>query len=48
MLSDDLEAWGGAVGGGLRTEGIYAHIQLMNFTVQQKLTQDCKAVMLQS
>ena len=35
------------MGGRLKREGIYVYIQLIYFVVQQKLTQHCKAVVLQ-
>ena len=48
MLCDDLEGWmGGGVGGRLQREGICVCIQLIHFVVQQKLTQHCKAIILQ-
>ena len=49
-ICDDLEGWdreGGREapeGGDMRT---YVYIQLIHFVVQQKLTQHCKAIILQ-
>ena len=39
--------WAGAVGGRLKREGIYVYIELIHITEQQKLTQYCKAIILQ-
>ena len=47
MLCDDPEEWGGGVGGRLKGEGIYVYIQLIHIIVQQKPTQNCKAITLQ-
>ena len=50
MLCDHLEGWDresgreAQVGGDM---GIYVCIKLIHFVVQQKLTQHCKAFMLQ-
>ena len=50
MLCDDLEGWEmegereAQEGGDM---GIYVYIQLTHFAVQQKLTQHCKAIILQ-
>ena len=38
--------WEAGVGRSKR-EGIYVYIQLIHFTVQEKLTQRCKAILLQ-
>ena len=38
------EEW---VGGRLKREGIYVYLWLIHAVVQQKLTQHCKAVILQ-
>ena len=38
---------GGRLGGSLKREGTYVHIQLIDFAVQQKLTQHCKATVSQ-
>ena len=46
MLCDD-GAGGLGVGGRPEREGMYVHLQLIHFVVQQKLTQHCKAVILQ-
>ena len=50
MLCDDLEEWG-REGGREAQEGgdmeIYVYIELIHFVVQQKLTQHCKAIILQ-
>ena len=32
---------------GLKREGIYAYIELIHAVIQQKLTQHCKAIILQ-
>ena len=47
-LRDDPEGWGG-VGAGKKSqrEEIYAYMQLILFVVQQKSTQDCKAITVQ-
>jgi len=47
MLWDDLEGWMGVDGREVQRLGIYACIQLIHFVVQQKLTQHCKAIILQ-
>ena len=41
--------WGGGPGMGVpsKREGRYAHIELIHFVLQQKLTEYCKAIMLQ-
>ena len=46
VLCDD-RAGGLGVGGRPEREGMYVHLQLIHFVVQQKLTQHCKAVILQ-
>ena len=48
LLCDDLEG-GPEVEGGRshKKEGIYVRIQLIHVVVQQKLTQHCKAIILQ-
>ena len=38
---------GGRLGGSLKREGTYVHIQLIDFAVQQKLTQHFKATVYQ-
>ena len=50
MLCDHLEGWDRE--GGRETQegegmGIYVHIQLIHFVIQQKLTQHFKAIILQ-
>ena len=35
------------MGGPSKREGRYAHIELIHFVLQQKLTEHCKAIMLQ-
>ena len=48
MLCDDLEVWDeGWVGGRLKRKRIYVYLQLIHVVVQQKLTQHCKAIILQ-
>ena len=50
MLCDHLEGWDREgrretlEGGDM---GIYVYIQLIHFVIQQKLTQQCKAIILQ-
>ena len=50
MLCDDLEGWD-REGGREKHEGgdmrIYVYVKLIHFVVQQKLTQHCKAFILQ-
>lgn len=47
MLCDKLERWdGGQMGGGSKSERIYAYIWLIGFVVQQRLTEHCKASIL--
>ena len=50
MLCDDLEGWDGE--GGREAQegedmGIYVYIYLIHFVIKQKLTQHCKAIILQ-
>ena len=50
MLCDHLERWDRK--GGRETQeggdvGIYVYIQLIHFVTKQKLTQQCKAIILQ-
>ena len=45
VLSDGLEGWGEGVGGRPTREGL--HTQLIHSVIQQKLTQHCKAIILQ-
>ena len=48
MLCGDLEGRDGVgVGGRLTRKGIYVYIQQIHFVVQQKLTQHCKAIIVQ-
>ena len=48
MLCDDLESRdGGRVGGKLKREGMYVYTWLIHSGVQQKLTQHCKAIIVQ-
>ena len=50
MLCGDLDGWDGGRGGREVQEGggIYIYIySLIHFVVQQKLTQHCKAIILQ-
>ena len=50
MLFERLEQWEREGGREMQEGGdmeIYIHIQLIHFVVQQKLTQHCKAVILQ-
>ena len=46
MLCDDLDGWDGG-GGRSKRDRRYVYIWLIHFVVQQKLTQDCKAITLQ-
>ena len=43
---DDLEGWDGGKGRRSQREGIYVHILLIHFVLQQKLTKHCKAVII--
>ena len=50
MLCDNLEGWDREDGREAQEEGdmgIYVYLQLIHFVVQQKLTQHCKAIILQ-
>ena len=48
MLCDDLEGWvGERLGGRLKKQRIYVYLEWTHIVVQQKLTQYCKAVILQ-
>ena len=42
-LRDDLE---GGVAGRPKRKAMYAHVKLIHFVAQQKLTQHCKAIIL--
>ena len=50
MLCDDLERWDresrreAQEGGDM---GIYVYVELIHFVIQQQLTQQCKAIILQ-
>jgi hypothetical protein len=46
VFCDNLEGWDVGVGGRLRKEGIYVYLYLVQ-VVQQKPTQQCKAIILQ-
>ena len=46
MICDDLEGWNGG-GERLQREGIHVYIELIHGVVQPKLTQHCKAIILQ-
>ena len=48
MLCDDLDGWDGGVEGRLKREGTHVYLRLIHVVVQQKLTQHCKAIILQS
>ena len=50
MLCNDLEGWDSEDGREAQERGdigIYVYIQLIHFVIQQKLTQHCKAIILQ-
>ena len=50
MLCDHLEEWdreGGEEAQEGGDMGIYVYIELIHFVVEQKLTQHCKAIILQ-
>ena len=48
MLCDSLEGgMGWRVGGRFKREGTYIYLWLIDFSVQQKATQQCKATILQ-
>ena len=48
MLCDSLEGgMGRRVGGRFKREGTYIYLWLIDFSVQQKATQHCKATILQ-
>jgi len=48
VLCDELEGWDGgrAVRGRLEREWMYVHLQMTHATVQQKLMQHCKSIIL--
>ena len=48
VLCDYLDGWDvGQVAGRSQRKGIYLYVWLIHFVVQQKLTQHCKAIILQ-
>jgi len=48
MLCDGLEGWGWGRGETqVQEEGIYGCIELIHYATQQKLTQQCKAIIFQ-
>ena len=48
VFCDDLDGWDGdKVGGRSKREVIYVYIYLIHFTLEQKLTKHCKAIILQ-
>ena len=48
VFCDDLDGWVGVgVGGRSKRVGVQVYIQLIHFTVQHKLRQHCKAIILQ-
>ena len=47
VLCDELDGWDGEVRGSSKREGICVYRELIHFIVQQKLTQHCKAIILQ-
>ena len=47
MLCDDLEKGRWQVEGRLKRKGIHVYIELIHIVVREKLTQHCKAIMLQ-
>ena len=49
MLGNNPEGWEGGprgVGGRSKSEEIHVYIELIDFVVQQNLTQHCKAIIL--
>ena len=46
-VQPSVVTWMGGMVGRSKREGIYVHIQLIHFVVQQKLTQHCKATLPQ-
>ena len=47
MFCDDPGGWDGGSGKDAKGEGIYVYIELIDFVVQQKLTQHSKTIILQ-
>ena len=48
VLSNNLEGWDrGGMGRTSQREGIYVHVELIHAVIQQRLTQHCKALILQ-
>ena len=47
MLCDNLEGWDGVVGGRFKREGTYVYLELIHTVVQERLTYQCKAIILQ-
>ena len=47
MLSDEREAWDVGAGREVQEAGMYVHIWLIHIVVQQKITQHCKAIIVQ-
>ena len=47
MSCDDIDGQDTGSGRRLEREGIYVYIQLIHIVVKQKLTQHCKAIILQ-
>ena len=48
LLCDDLDGYDGeGMGSRSKREGIYAYIQLTHSAVEQRLKQECKAIILQ-
>ena len=47
QLCDDLEGVNGGMGSRFKREETYVYLGLTNVGVQQKLTQHCKAIILQ-
>ena len=50
MLCDHLEGWDREGGRQMQEGGdmgIYVYVKLIHFVIQQKLTQHCKAIILQ-
>ena len=44
---DDLDGWAEGSEGRLTREQKYVYLQLIDLVIQQKLTQQCKAIILQ-